>query len=65
VLQSEKGARVGYPGAAMPFYGIGSNTSRDNIVNFSEQDISAGASVLNPINSWLDVSGGVEYLKRK
>lgn len=47
----------------MPFYGIGPNTSRDSIVNFSEQDISAGASVLNPINSWLDIGGGVEYLK--
>jgi len=47
----------------MPFYGIGPNTSRDSIVNFSEQDISAGASVLNPINSWLDLGGSVEFLK--
>lgn len=47
----------------MPFYGIGPNTARSNIVNFSEQDISAGASVLNPINSWLDIGGAVEFLK--
>jgi hypothetical protein len=47
----------------MPFYGIGPNTSRSNITDFSERDVSAGGSILNPITSWLDVGASVEYFK--
>src|SRR5579875_937646 len=45
----------------MPFYGIGPNTLRSNIAYFRERDISAGVSVINPLSSWLDVGGTVEY----
>jgi hypothetical protein len=47
----------------MPFYGIGPNTSRANLTDFSEQEVSAGASILNPVSSWLDVGGAVEYFR--
>jgi hypothetical protein len=47
----------------MPFYGIGPNTSRSNITDFSERQVSIGASILNPITSWLNVGGSAEYLK--
>lgn len=47
----------------MPFYGIGPDTSRSNITDFREQQISAGASVLNPVNSWLDLGASAEYFK--
>ncbi|MGA8028549.1 MAG: hypothetical protein WB992_15505 [Bryobacteraceae bacterium] len=47
----------------MPFYGIGPNTSRSNITDFSEREVSIGASVLNPMSSWLDIGGSLEYFK--
>ena len=47
----------------MPFYGIGPDTARSNIVDFSEQYVSAGASILNPITSWLNIGGSAEYFK--
>ncbi|HTU44578.1 MAG TPA: hypothetical protein VMF91_05925 [Bryobacteraceae bacterium] len=46
----------------MPFYGIGPNTIRPNLAYFRERDLSAGASVINPLSSWLDAGGVVEYL---
>jgi hypothetical protein len=47
----------------MPFYGIGPDTSRSNLTDFSQQQVSVGASVLNPMSSWLNVGGSFEYLK--
>lgn len=47
----------------LPFYGIGPDTSRSNLVDFRQRDISAGVSVLNPLSSWLDVGGSIEYFK--
>jgi hypothetical protein len=46
----------------MPYYGIGPNTLRPDIAYFRERDISAGVSVVNPLSSWLDADGTVEYL---
>jgi len=45
----------------MPFYGIGPNTARANLTDFKERDLSAGASVFNPLKSWLAAGGEVEY----
>lgn len=47
----------------MPFYGIGPNTARSDLTDFSEQEVSAGVSVLNPLSSWLDVGASIEYFK--
>jgi hypothetical protein len=46
----------------MPFYGIGPNTSRTNLTDFKERDISTGASVFIPLQSWFAVGGAGEYL---
>ncbi len=47
----------------LPFYGIGPNTTRSGLVDFRQRDISVGTSVLNPMSSWLDIGGGVEYFR--
>lgn len=47
----------------MPFYGIGPDTVRSNIADFGERRVSAGASVVNPVSSWLNVGGSIEYIK--
>jgi hypothetical protein len=44
----------------MPFYGIGPNTSRASLVDFSERDVFIGGDVVNPVSSWLRVGGMLE-----
>lgn len=47
----------------LPFYGIGPDTTRLNLVDFRQRDVSTGISVLNPISSSLDIGGSVEYYR--
>jgi hypothetical protein len=47
----------------MPFYGIGPNSSRSDITDFSQQTVSVGASVLNPVTSWFNIGASAEYFK--
>jgi hypothetical protein len=49
----------------MPYYGIGPDTVRSNLTDFSERDLSAGVSVFNPLKSWIAVGGSVEYYSTK
>jgi hypothetical protein len=49
----------------MPLYGIGPDTARSDLTDFRERDFTAGVSVFNPLQSWLDVGGAVEYLDTK
>ncbi len=49
----------------MPYYGIGPNTSRSALTNFTQRDIRAGFDVFNPLQSWLALSGGVEFYQTK
>jgi hypothetical protein len=49
----------------MPFYGIGPNTARANLTNFTERDVSAGVSVFNPVQRWLAMGGGLEFYQSK
>jgi len=44
----------------MPYYGIGPHTSTTSLVNFSEQDTSAGLDLSHPLASWLSVGGTFE-----
>jgi hypothetical protein len=46
----------------MPFYGIGPNSSRANLTDFKERDLSAGASVFVPLQSWFAAGGATEFL---
>ncbi len=47
----------------MPFYGIGPGTSRSALADYSEDNVKAGVSVVNPITKWIDTGGTVEYFK--
>lgn len=49
----------------MPFYGLGGNTSRANLTDYGERDISAGATVFNPLAKSLSVGGTAQYLSIK
>jgi hypothetical protein len=44
----------------MPFYGVGSNTSLSNLVDFKERTVVAGADVFNPFSAWLAGGGVIE-----
>jgi len=46
----------------MPFYGIGPNTSRSNLVDYRERYVSNGVNIFIPLKSWLAVGGDVEGL---
>jgi hypothetical protein len=46
----------------MPFYGIGPNASRANLVDFRERDVRVGVHVFNPLQSWLNTEAMVENL---
>lgn len=45
---------------ALPFYGLGPNTTFTNQVQFSERDTRAGALVASPLTSWLSASATFE-----
>ncbi len=47
----------------MPFYDVGPGTSRSNLTDFYEWDFWTGVTVFNPVNGWLNISGGAEFLK--
>jgi hypothetical protein len=44
----------------MPFYGVGPNTSRSNLVDFAQRDVRIGADIVNPIASWVGIGGTLE-----
>lgn len=44
----------------MPFYGVGPNTSRSNLVDFAQRDVRAGVNLINPMASWLAIGGTFE-----
>lgn len=44
----------------MPFYGLGPNSSRANLVDFGQRDVRTGVDVINPLASFLGIGGGVE-----
>jgi hypothetical protein len=44
----------------MPFYGIGPNTSKSDLVDFSERDTFAGIDATNPLSSWIGIGGTIE-----
>jgi hypothetical protein len=46
----------------LPFYGIGPNTTQAGLVDYSERDVSVGATVFNPLKSWFAVGGVAEGL---
>jgi hypothetical protein len=46
----------------MPFYGIGPNVGQNNLVNFRERDVRAGADVINPFSAWFAAGGTVESI---
>lgn len=46
----------------MPFYGIGPDTSRSNLVDFGERRIWAGIDAFVPLKSWLAVGAALEYV---
>jgi len=45
---------------ALPFYGLGPNTTFTNQVQFSERDTRAGALIASPLTSWLSASATFE-----
>lgn len=49
--------------ARMPFYGIGPNTSRANLVDFRQRDLRFGASAQNPVATWLGVGASLEVIR--
>jgi hypothetical protein len=49
----------------MPYYGIGPNTSKSALADFTERDVRAGVSVFNPVQSWLALNGAVEFYQTK
>jgi hypothetical protein len=46
----------------LPFYGIGPDTSRSNLVDFGERRVWAGIDAFIPLKSWLAVGSALEYL---
>jgi len=44
----------------MPFYGIGPNTRRADLVDFGERDLFVGGDLVNPVASWLRTGGMLE-----
>jgi len=46
----------------MPFYGIGPNTAKSSLVDYSERDARGGASVFVPLQSWFAAGGLAEFL---
>lgn len=46
----------------MPFYGIGPDTARSDIVDFGERQLSAGIDAFIPLKSWLAVGSAMEYV---
>jgi hypothetical protein len=46
----------------MAFYGLGPNTTKANVVDFSERDVVAGFDVFNPFSSWLAAGGKIESI---
>lgn len=46
----------------MPFYGIGPNTVKANVVDFSARYVTAGADVFNPFSSWFAAGGKIESI---
>ncbi len=44
----------------MPFYGLGPDTSRANLVDFSENEAFIGMRAINPLSSWFGVGGTFE-----
>ncbi|HEY7336135.1 MAG TPA: hypothetical protein VH639_14695 [Bryobacteraceae bacterium] len=46
----------------MPYYGIGPNTSRSDLVDFRQRDVAAGGEVFNPFSAWFALGGRFETL---
>lgn len=44
------------------YYGIGPNTGQENLVNFRERDVRAGADIFNPFSAWFAAGGRIESL---
>jgi hypothetical protein len=64
---ADKNARIhGYAHALglplMPFYGIGPNTARSSLVDFSERQVRTGGDLSVQLTDWLNVGAAAEYL---
>ncbi len=46
----------------MPFYGIGPDTAKSTLVDFTERDVAAGADVFNPFSDWFGAGGRIESM---
>lgn len=46
----------------MPYYGIGPNTSRSDLADFGERQLSAGIDAFIPLKSWFATGAALEYV---
>lgn len=46
----------------MPYYGIGGNLGQQNLVNYREREVKAGADVINPFSAWFAAGGTFETI---
>jgi len=46
----------------MDFYGLGPNTLKANVVDFTERDVVSGIDVFNPFSSWLAAGARLESI---
>jgi hypothetical protein len=46
----------------MPFYGIGPNVTQQNLTDYREREVKAGADLINPFSAWFAAGGTLEAI---
>ncbi len=46
----------------MPYYGIGPNVTQQNLTDYREREVKAGADLINPFSAWFAAGGTLEAI---